>query len=771
MTQISLLISRYLLRAIVPYFAFSWLLLSVILFAQQASRYSDIFFSVNLPPSLIWQLTLALVPNVIAFTCPMAVLVGTIIGLSKMQGDSELIAIRAAGVGNLQITIPIVLLGIILSVFAFFVNLKGVPFAARMVRSVALQTAIKKLESPIEPGVFNSEVAGYTIYVKGGDLEKGTWRNIFIYNEDDANGLVRLITSSNGRIDVTGESSELVLENATVSSFPKQSGQGKFVSETVNELRFAIKTKRGELIEKLSSAEGTPEELGLSELSDYAQSKQGSDRTEAQLLWQRRIILSITPLLFCLLGSAMLLRFNRGGRGFGTVLALGGLIGYYLLAFFGEQLARTGKISVIGGGLIPVVISLFVILWFTFSRRIDFWTGWIEKLKNAGARLMRSPEKIQTRNFFVDLTTGLRDLDLTINLLNYFFLTLGFLTAIFLIFTAFELWKFAGTIDGGVVLLAKYLFFLLPFVYLQLSPSAAMIGTLATYVIKSRRNEIVTWTSAGQSVYRLLLPCFFLMLLLGFVNWEIQERIYPRANQIQDELREQIRSRGVLVNRSGKLWVANSKRIYSFELNTNASDNESQLISNCTTACSVKNLSIFELKGDEARLQSVYRISTAVWERDRIVITGTLERTDISDGKGNVSITQGGELTERANPFAEFRRKPSHMNVSELKEQIASSESAAERRSFFVALDKKYSTLVLPFIIALFTAPFALSLSRKGRVVTVGYAVGLLLLYTGVTGVFEQLGLNGLLAPSLAVWGPLVIFSMLGLILLSRVRT
>ena len=86
MTRISLLISRYLLQAIVPYFAFSWLLLSVILFAQQASRYSDIFFSVNLPPSLIWQLTLALVPNVIAFTCPMAVLVGTIIGLSKMQG-------------------------------------------------------------------------------------------------------------------------------------------------------------------------------------------------------------------------------------------------------------------------------------------------------------------------------------------------------------------------------------------------------------------------------------------------------------------------------------------------------------------------------------------------------------------------------------------------------------------------------------------------------------------------------------------------------------
>ncbi|HEX3100367.1 MAG TPA: LptF/LptG family permease, partial [Pyrinomonadaceae bacterium] len=195
MKRIGWLISKYLLRTIVPYFAFSWLLLSVILFVQQASRYSDIFFSVNIPANLIWQLTVALIPNVIAFTCPMAMLVGTIIGLAKMQGDSELVAIRASGVGNVQIAVPIIILGILLSFFAFFVNLQGVPVAASLVRNVALETAIKKLESPLEPGVFNTEVAGYTIYVKGGDLETGRWKNIFIYSEDADKGTVRLITS------------------------------------------------------------------------------------------------------------------------------------------------------------------------------------------------------------------------------------------------------------------------------------------------------------------------------------------------------------------------------------------------------------------------------------------------------------------------------------------------------------------------------------------------------------------------------------------------
>ena len=125
MDRIGRTIPRYLLAAIFPYFMSSWLLLSVILFVQQASRYSDIFFSVNVPSNLIWQLTLALIPNVIAFTCPMAMLVGTIIGLTRMQGDSELVAIRSSGVGNLQIAVPIMLFGLCLSAFEAFPEERG----------------------------------------------------------------------------------------------------------------------------------------------------------------------------------------------------------------------------------------------------------------------------------------------------------------------------------------------------------------------------------------------------------------------------------------------------------------------------------------------------------------------------------------------------------------------------------------------------------------------------------------------------------------------
>ena len=787
MTRTSWLISKYLVRSIVPYFAFAWLLLSVILFLQQASRFSDIFFNVNIPAKLVWQLTIALIPNVIAFTCPMAMLVGTIIGLSKMQVDSELVVIRASGVGNLQITAPIAVLGISLSVFAFVVNLKGVPLAASLVRSVALETALQKLDSPVEPGIFNTEIPGYTMYVRNGDVGSGRWEDIFIFTENPAAGIVRLITSKGGRIDASGDQSELVLENATATTLPIQPGANKYVTENIGEIRVAIASRRAELIRRMGKSGARLEELGLSELSDYAASTDGRDRVEAQLLWQRRIILSISPLLFCLLGAAMILRFNRGGRGFGTLLALIGLVGYFLLGFVGEQLARTGQISVVLAGVIPLAGSLFTILWFNYSGRITIARNLSDWAKSAVAGLRNSPERMQTRNLLVDLTTGLRDLDLVFDLVRYFLLTLAFLTAIFVIFTASELWKYAGSINGGAGMLFKYLFYLLPFVYMQIAPSAAMISTLATYIIKSRRNEIVTWTAAGQSIYRLLIPCFVLTILLGLVDWQIQERILPGANQTQDAVRELIMNRGVPVAQPGRFWAASGNRIYSFATASDnekatlvshreesgvdiaASDNE-QPIPPCSAGC-VKDIAVYELDQGKGTLQTVYRAKYGQWQHGRVALLGSTEKADLRDGAIETSTVNGIEFVENSNPFMSIRKKPSHLNTTEIKQQITNSDSETERRSFGVALEKRYAAIMLPLIIALFTAPFALSLSRKGKAETVGYAVGLWLIFAGVSSVFEQFGLNGSLSPMLAVWSPLMIFTMLGVYLLSKVRT
>ncbi|MBX7172960.1 MAG: LptF/LptG family permease [Pyrinomonadaceae bacterium] len=766
-------ISFYIVRAILPYFGFAWLLLSVILFVQQASRYSDIFFNNSIPSLLIWQLTFALLPNVIAFTCPMAVLIGVIIGLTKMQSDNELVAIRAAGVGSLQISFPIIILGILLSLFAFLINLKGVPFAARIVRKVAIQTAYLKLESPIEPGVFNTEVQGFTIYVKDADLEKGKWKNIFIYQEDKKNNQVRLITSKNGRIDnlikeggfiEKSEDSELVLENATVNTFSLNNLNQKLVSEVIKESRIPIQTKRKELAEKLVKSEETPEELGLKELANYAKSKFGQERTEAELLWQRRILLSITPLIFALLGTSLVLRFSRGGRGWGIFLALISLIAYYLVAFLGEQLARTDKISVVFSGLIPIVSTSLAIFWFFLSQHL-FLTRTRSYFQKITIPSIKNFIPFNSNKKLFTLSTRILDYDIVTSLIKYFLLTLSFLSAIYLIFTAFELLKFAGNIDNGFKLLFKYLFFLLPFIYIQIAPSALMIATLATYFIKSRQNEVVTWTAAGQSIYRLLFPCFVLMMVIGAGNWLIQEKIAPNNNQTQDLLRSQIRNKGIMVLNTGRKWVATDNRIYSFEL-ADSREPESK-------TQNVKNLSIFEFSESEVKLESVIKVTEAAWEDNRIKFFGKVDQTVWKNGipQNLENSSNLSEIKESYNPFNQLPRKPNHLTSTEIADYIDKTDSESEKRIYSVALEKRHATLFLPLIITLFTAPFALTLSRQGKVMTISYAIGIWLVFMGLTSLFEQYGISGGLSPMIAVWSPIILFGFIGTILLTKVKT
>jgi len=248
-------------------------------------------------------------------------------------------------------------------------------------------------------------------------------------------------------------------------------------------------------------------------------------------------------------------------------------------------------------------------------------------------------------------------------------------------------------------------------------------------------------------------------LFLGLFSFAIQEFLAPQANLLQDKYRQLLRSRGVS-QESGRFWVAEEERIYSFRHSTRASDNES----------SVEAVWMYEF-ANNGELQGLYRAESARWEQGRILFSGPVKRSRLSNGGVENLTESGGELAAGLNPFKEVRKKPSQLSIWETRSRVESSESEIERASFEVALERKWSTLILPFVIALFTAPFALSLNRKGKVATVGYAVGLLLVFMATTSVFEQFGLNGSLSARVAVWAPLGLFAMFGIYLLSKVKT
>src|SRR5215207_10289554 len=212
------LIPRYIVGAMAPYILLSLVLLTAILFAQQAARLAELIIYTDLPFSLLGSIGAALLPGVLIFSIPLAALAGIIVGFSRMGSDSEIVAMRAAGVGSWTMIWPALLVGLVLTGVTAYLHLKEAPEAARDLERIALQGALAKLDSPVEPGTF-STLPRYVIYVRDGNKELGTWGRVFIFAQR-SDRTTEVFTARSGRIDSSGEQSELVLTDVLATRFP-----------------------------------------------------------------------------------------------------------------------------------------------------------------------------------------------------------------------------------------------------------------------------------------------------------------------------------------------------------------------------------------------------------------------------------------------------------------------------------------------------------------------------------------------------------------------
>ena len=297
-----------------PYVLLSLVLLTAILFTQQAGRFAELTLYADVPFALAGEIAAALLPSVLTLTLPVAILAGIVIGLARMGSDSEIIAIRAAGVGTWSLLWPLLLIGLVATGAATFLHLVEAPRAARDLRRAAVQGALRKLESPVEPRTFNTDITGYVIYVRDGDKTQGSWGRVFVYAQK-AGSPTRIVTARSGRIDSSNDRSELVLSDAVAMTIPTSEGGRDYGVERFEQFRISIDTGRAELLESLSQKDLQTEELDWSDLRQQLHADSIKERGEAERTIHRKLSLSMSPLVFALFGGLLGIRIRRGGRG------------------------------------------------------------------------------------------------------------------------------------------------------------------------------------------------------------------------------------------------------------------------------------------------------------------------------------------------------------------------------------------------------------------------------------------------------------------------
>ena len=112
------------------------------------------------------------------------------------------------------------------------------------------------------------------------------------------------------------------------------------------------------------------------------------------------------------------------------------------------------------------------------------------------------------------------------------------------------------------------------------------------------------------------------------------------------------------------------------------------------------------------------------------------------------------------------------MNYEQLRNYIHDlQQSGFDVVRLRVQLHKKLAFPVITFVMGILAIPFALSAGKRGAVAGVATAIGVAIVYSVVSGLFEAMGNISQLPPVLAAWAPDAIFAFVGGYLILKVPT
>ncbi len=117
---------RLIVAEVAPMFVFGVLLFTSVFFAAGEMLRLAQFTTLGVPLATVGHLVLLTLPYIVSLTFPMAMLLAALLGFGRLSGDSEIVALMAAGVRFERIAAP-------LAVFALFVSFVGLWFADAVV--------------------------------------------------------------------------------------------------------------------------------------------------------------------------------------------------------------------------------------------------------------------------------------------------------------------------------------------------------------------------------------------------------------------------------------------------------------------------------------------------------------------------------------------------------------------------------------------------------------------------------------------------------------
>lgn len=115
-------LTKYIIKELFLYFFVAFLFFFFIFFCNQILLVAENILKKRVPLGDVIKLMWYSLPMIIAQSAPFATLVGFLMCLGRMMSDNEILILRASGQSYKTVVVPVIIMGLIISVVSFFVN-------------------------------------------------------------------------------------------------------------------------------------------------------------------------------------------------------------------------------------------------------------------------------------------------------------------------------------------------------------------------------------------------------------------------------------------------------------------------------------------------------------------------------------------------------------------------------------------------------------------------------------------------------------------------
>ncbi|ODR94402.1 hypothetical protein AUC70_06945 [Methyloceanibacter stevinii] len=317
------LFSRYMFRQVTSAFLLILLTLTAIIWLATALKQLDLITSQGQGLIIFFQMTALSLPSLITLIAPNAVLMAALYTLDRMNGDSEIIVMTAAGATVWRICRPLIALALIVSMLILLVNVFVNPACMRALRDLITQVRADLISQVLQPGRFSSPERGLTFHIRGRSQD-GELQGLLFHDERDSKQVMSYL-ADRGRILSNDEGSFLIMFDGYVHRYNAKDKDKsvQIIAFDQNMVDLSKFTEGGDKRNKLE-----PKQMPIMSLIDPPTEDGLSDKDYGLLRYElhERLATPLYPLAFIFLAIALMgqARTTRESR-WGQILTVFGL--------------------------------------------------------------------------------------------------------------------------------------------------------------------------------------------------------------------------------------------------------------------------------------------------------------------------------------------------------------------------------------------------------------------------------------------------------------